>query len=227
MREDGSQAVVWQTAINPVVALELLATGVWSGSGVARAGGVRRRAVPRPADRVRVAVGDARGRLGRASCGAHPSGGSQSGAASSKPSKSNAGRDDAPDQRPRPERPRGLPGALGHDRLDDGPGGAADLAAQPVHGDRRVALGPGPQLEVVAGRPLPDLVGIEPMPVRALAGRQQEQDRAARPAARRRPPPPATSRRTSHPRDAPASRVARRPAAPRSRVAPKPVTSRA
>jgi saccharopine dehydrogenase-like NADP-dependent oxidoreductase len=34
MREDGSQAVVWQTAINPVVALELLARGVWSGSGV-------------------------------------------------------------------------------------------------------------------------------------------------------------------------------------------------
>jgi saccharopine dehydrogenase-like NADP-dependent oxidoreductase len=25
---------VWQTAINPVVALELLATGVWSGTGV-------------------------------------------------------------------------------------------------------------------------------------------------------------------------------------------------
>ena len=34
MREDGSQAVVWQTAIDPVVALELLATGVWSGTGV-------------------------------------------------------------------------------------------------------------------------------------------------------------------------------------------------
>jgi saccharopine dehydrogenase-like NADP-dependent oxidoreductase len=34
MREDGSQAVVWQTAINPVVALELLATGTWSGTGV-------------------------------------------------------------------------------------------------------------------------------------------------------------------------------------------------
>ena len=34
MRQDGSQAVVWQTAINPVVALELLATGVWSGAGV-------------------------------------------------------------------------------------------------------------------------------------------------------------------------------------------------
>jgi saccharopine dehydrogenase-like NADP-dependent oxidoreductase len=34
MREYGSQAVVWQTAINPVVALELLATGTWSGAGV-------------------------------------------------------------------------------------------------------------------------------------------------------------------------------------------------
>ncbi|MEZ0089292.1 saccharopine dehydrogenase family protein [Streptacidiphilus sp. EB129] len=34
MREYGSQAVVWQTAINPVIALELLASGTWSGSGV-------------------------------------------------------------------------------------------------------------------------------------------------------------------------------------------------
>ena len=34
MREYGSQAVVWQTAVNPVVALELLATGVWRGAGV-------------------------------------------------------------------------------------------------------------------------------------------------------------------------------------------------
>ena len=34
MREYGSQAVVWQTAINPVVALELLATAAWSGVGV-------------------------------------------------------------------------------------------------------------------------------------------------------------------------------------------------
>ncbi len=34
MREYGSQAVVWQTAINPVVALELLATGAWRGTGV-------------------------------------------------------------------------------------------------------------------------------------------------------------------------------------------------
>jgi saccharopine dehydrogenase-like NADP-dependent oxidoreductase len=34
MREYGSQAVVLQTALNPVVALELLANGAWSGSGV-------------------------------------------------------------------------------------------------------------------------------------------------------------------------------------------------
>ena len=34
MAEYGHQAVVWQTAINPVVALELLASGSWSGSGV-------------------------------------------------------------------------------------------------------------------------------------------------------------------------------------------------
>jgi saccharopine dehydrogenase-like NADP-dependent oxidoreductase len=31
---DGAQAVVWQTALNPVIALELLASGAWSGSGV-------------------------------------------------------------------------------------------------------------------------------------------------------------------------------------------------
>ena len=34
MAEDHAQAVVWQTAINPVVAMELLAGGVWSGAGV-------------------------------------------------------------------------------------------------------------------------------------------------------------------------------------------------
>jgi len=34
MREYGAQAVVWQTAINPVVALELLAEGAWTGTGV-------------------------------------------------------------------------------------------------------------------------------------------------------------------------------------------------
>ncbi len=34
MREYGHQAVVWQTAVHPVVAVELLAHGTWSGSGV-------------------------------------------------------------------------------------------------------------------------------------------------------------------------------------------------
>jgi len=34
MREYGNQAVVWQTAINPVVALELLDRGEWKGAGV-------------------------------------------------------------------------------------------------------------------------------------------------------------------------------------------------
>ena len=34
MAEYGHQCVVWQTAVNPVVALELLATGAWKGAGV-------------------------------------------------------------------------------------------------------------------------------------------------------------------------------------------------
>jgi saccharopine dehydrogenase (NAD+, L-lysine-forming) len=34
MRDYGVQAVVWQTAVNPVIAMELLQTGVWKGSGV-------------------------------------------------------------------------------------------------------------------------------------------------------------------------------------------------
>lgn len=34
MRDYGVQAVVWQTAVNPVIAMELLATGVWAGKGV-------------------------------------------------------------------------------------------------------------------------------------------------------------------------------------------------
>lgn len=34
MARDGAQAVVWQTAVCPVVALELIATGSWSGAGV-------------------------------------------------------------------------------------------------------------------------------------------------------------------------------------------------
>ena len=34
MRDYDAQCVVWQTAVNPVVALELLAAGTWSGTGV-------------------------------------------------------------------------------------------------------------------------------------------------------------------------------------------------
>ena len=34
MREYGTQAVTWQTAMNPVIALELLATNAWQGTGV-------------------------------------------------------------------------------------------------------------------------------------------------------------------------------------------------
>ena len=60
---DQAQAVVWQTAINPVVALELLAGGVWSGTGVIGPEALRPSAVPRPARGLRVAVGHG---------GAHP-----------------------------------------------------------------------------------------------------------------------------------------------------------
>jgi len=34
MRDYGCQAVAWQTAINPVIALELVANGTWTGAGV-------------------------------------------------------------------------------------------------------------------------------------------------------------------------------------------------
>jgi saccharopine dehydrogenase-like NADP-dependent oxidoreductase len=34
MQKYGVQAVVWQTAVNPVIAMELLVTGKWQGKGV-------------------------------------------------------------------------------------------------------------------------------------------------------------------------------------------------
>lgn len=34
MRDYGVQAVVWQTAVNPVIAMDLLSSGVWRGAGV-------------------------------------------------------------------------------------------------------------------------------------------------------------------------------------------------
>ena len=57
MAEYGSQAVVWQTAVNPVVALELMDSGAWSGTGVLGPEALPAAAVPRPADRLRLAVG--------------------------------------------------------------------------------------------------------------------------------------------------------------------------
>ena len=57
MAEYGSQAVVWQTAVNPVVALELIDSGAWSGAGRAGPRGAASQAVPRPAHRLRITLG--------------------------------------------------------------------------------------------------------------------------------------------------------------------------
>ena len=54
MREYGSQAVVWQTAINPVVALELLDEGTWKGAGVLGPEAFPPQAVPRTPRRARL-----------------------------------------------------------------------------------------------------------------------------------------------------------------------------
>ena len=53
MREYGAQCVVWQTAVNPVVALELLADGTWCGRGVLGPEAFDAVPVPRPARRAR------------------------------------------------------------------------------------------------------------------------------------------------------------------------------
>jgi saccharopine dehydrogenase-like NADP-dependent oxidoreductase len=34
MEKYGVQAVVWQTAVNPVIAMDLVANGIWHGAGV-------------------------------------------------------------------------------------------------------------------------------------------------------------------------------------------------
>ena len=60
MAEYGSQAVVWQTAVNPVVALELVAVGRVVGRGRARPRGLPGRSVPRPPRRARRTVGSRR-----------------------------------------------------------------------------------------------------------------------------------------------------------------------
>ena len=61
-REHGAQAVVWQTAINPVVALEMLADRRVARRGRARPRGVRRGAVPRPPRAPRRGARNGRGR---------------------------------------------------------------------------------------------------------------------------------------------------------------------
>ena len=68
MKEFGHQAVVWQTAVMPAVAIELMATGQWAGRGVRRARGVAVRTVPRVARSARHGMGV--GRIQRQSAGA-------------------------------------------------------------------------------------------------------------------------------------------------------------
>ena len=64
MASDGAQAVVWQTAVNPVAAMELLASRRLVGRRRARPGGLRRGAVPRHARRARLAPRGRRARPG-------------------------------------------------------------------------------------------------------------------------------------------------------------------
>ncbi len=56
MAKHGSQAVVWQTAMNPVVALELMAAGSWQGAGVLGPEAFDPVPVPRPPPRPRRAL---------------------------------------------------------------------------------------------------------------------------------------------------------------------------
>ena len=76
MREYGSQAVVWQTAINPAVALELLDRGEWKGAGV-----LGPEAFP-PAPFLELLPSTAR-RTGRSSCSGDPAACSSHGARAS------------------------------------------------------------------------------------------------------------------------------------------------
>ena len=192
----------------------------------ARAGGVRRGAVPRPADRLRIAVGDARGRLSAerargprpgAALG-QPSGGSQSGARELEAVELERGRDDAADQRPRAERPRGLQAPLGTIAWTT-VAAARPSRRHPAAG-RRSPHRPRSR-SAARGRRRPTTA--RPRRRRADASATARRPPAGtgsrcRPAAHRRPRSPATSRRTSRPRDAPASRAARRARAPSSCV---------
>ena len=65
MAEYGSQAVVWQTAINPVLALELIASGSWSGAGVLGPEAIPPGPIPRSSRPMRCALGDGGADAGR------------------------------------------------------------------------------------------------------------------------------------------------------------------
>ena len=93
-------------------------------------------------------------------------------------------RDRAAEQRPVAEALRRLPGARRHDGLRLLAGG--EVAAEPDSLDRRRDLAAISSSERRAGVEVPDLGGIDAVPMRALAARQQEIDRgrggaAARP----------------------------------------------
>ena len=127
----------------------------------------------------------AEGELGRR----HQTGGSQSGGASSKPSKSNAGATmqptsvQAPSGRAACQAPAGTTTCGSSPAMTSAPSRWTATAGSP---SAQIA-----QLQRFAGRELPDLVGVDAMPVRSLAGREQVEDRAAGRAGsidRRRPP---------------------------------------
>jgi saccharopine dehydrogenase-like NADP-dependent oxidoreductase len=58
MREYNSQAVVWQTAVCPVVAMELIANGTWSGAGVLGPEAFQAEPFPGAPQRLRAGLGD-------------------------------------------------------------------------------------------------------------------------------------------------------------------------
>src|SRR5215475_8504688 len=79
------------------------------------------------------------------------------------------------DQRPRAQRPRRLPDAARHDGLR--PLAESEVDAEP-HALHRAAILAQRQLERRAGVVVPELVGIDDLvPMRALAGLEQEVDR--------------------------------------------------
>src|SRR6185503_3829522 len=82
-------------------------------------------------------------------------------------------RHSAADQGPRAERARRLPDAARHDGLRQLALVEVDADAHMAHA---LAVAAEREFERRAGVVMPDLVGIDPMPVRALAGLQQEVD---------------------------------------------------